>query len=199
MVGDMFNTQLKAKLAARCSDIARFMEASTDVGGRGARSSQDRVSFRSTPRAADWWPAGLGTPAAVEAQNDLRYAVFPDARRLVTDDHGAISVHDTGAHWIFGVVQAQSSEQTLSFTLMISPRAQNPAQRQESVWDYPRPPRLERTEERLCVIFVGETIADAMAGCRVLETSHLQVYYIPPADIAVRFLECAPGTPCCEL
>jgi hypothetical protein len=74
------------------------------------------VSFRSTPKAAAWWPAGLGTPGAVGAQNDLRYAVFPDARRLVIDDHGAISAHDTGAHRIFGVAQAQRSDQTLSFT-----------------------------------------------------------------------------------
>jgi hypothetical protein len=50
----------------------------------------------------------------VGAQNDLRYAVFPDTRRLVIDDRGAISVYDTGDHRIFGV--AQSSARTLSFT-----------------------------------------------------------------------------------
>jgi hypothetical protein len=52
----------------------------------------------------------------VGAQNDLRYAVFPDTRRLVIDDRGAISVYDTGDHRIFGVAQAQSSDRTLSFT-----------------------------------------------------------------------------------
>lgn len=45
----------------------------------------------------------------------LRYAVFPGASRLVIDDHGSISVHDTGLHRIFGVAQAQSSDQTLTF------------------------------------------------------------------------------------
>jgi hypothetical protein len=58
----------------------------------------------------------LGRPGAVGAQNDLRYAVFPDARRLVIDDRGTISIHDTGNHKIFGVAQAQSSDQALTFT-----------------------------------------------------------------------------------
>jgi hypothetical protein len=49
-------------------------------------------------------------------QNDLRYAVFPETRRLVIDDQGAVSVYDTGNHRIFGVAQAQSSDRTLSFT-----------------------------------------------------------------------------------
>jgi hypothetical protein len=58
----------------------------------------------------------LGRPGAVGAQNDLRYAVFSESRRLVIDDHGAITVYDTGSHRIFGAAQAQSSDQTLSFT-----------------------------------------------------------------------------------
>jgi hypothetical protein len=58
----------------------------------------------------------LGRPGAVGAQNDLRYAVFPETRRLVIDDKGAIAVYDTGSHRIFGIAQAQSSDQTLSFT-----------------------------------------------------------------------------------
>ena len=62
------------------------------------------------------WPSGLGRPGAVGAQNDLRYAVFPETRRLVLDDHGTISIYDTGNYRIFGVAQAQSSDQTLSFT-----------------------------------------------------------------------------------
>jgi hypothetical protein len=49
-------------------------------------------------------------------RTNLRYAVFPDTRRLVIDDRGAISVYDTGDHRIFGVAQAQSSTRTLSFT-----------------------------------------------------------------------------------
>jgi hypothetical protein len=114
MVGDMFNTQLKAKLDALCSDIAAHLDSSEMAGG--PRAAGDEVSYRSAGRSADWWPAGLGRPGAVGAQNDLRYAVFPDTRRLVIDDRGAITVYDTGSHRIFGVAQAQSGDQTLSFT-----------------------------------------------------------------------------------
>jgi hypothetical protein len=114
MVGDMFNTQLKAKLDALCSDIAAHL-ASSGIAG-GTRAAGDGVSYRSTERSVDWWPAGLGRPGAVGAQNDLRYAVFPDTRRLVIDDQGVITVYDTASHRIFGVAQAQSGDQTLSFT-----------------------------------------------------------------------------------
>jgi hypothetical protein len=114
MVGDMFNKPLNAKLDALCSDLAAHLEASPAIDG--TRSVGDEVSFRSMSGSADWWPAGLGRPGAVGSQNDLRYAVFRDARRLVIDDHGSISVHDTGSHRIFGVAQAQSGDQTLSFT-----------------------------------------------------------------------------------
>ena len=49
-------------------------------------------------------------------QNDLRYVIFPETRRLVIDDRGTVSTYDTGDHQIFGVAQVQSSERTLSFT-----------------------------------------------------------------------------------
>jgi hypothetical protein len=114
MVGDMFNTQLKAKLDALCSDIAAHLDSSDAVGG--GRTASDEVSYRSTAASADWWPAGLGRPGAVGAQNDLRYAIFPETHRLVIDDRGAVSVYDTGNHRIFGIAQAQSSDRTLSFT-----------------------------------------------------------------------------------
>jgi hypothetical protein len=115
MVGDMFNTQLKSKLDALCTDIAAHLDTSQKASG-GVRSAVDEVSYRSMSGSADWWPSGLGRPGAVGAQNDLRYAVFPETRRLVLDDHDTISIYDTGDHRIFGVAQAQSSDQTLSFT-----------------------------------------------------------------------------------
>jgi uncharacterized protein (DUF427 family) len=73
-----------------------------------------------------------------------------------------------------------------------------PGPGQESVWDYPRPPRLEPVGERLRVVFAGAVIADTIAGFRVLETSHPPTYYIPPADIARRFLIPAAGRSWCE-
>ena len=69
---------------------------------------------------------------------------------------------------------------------------------QESVWDYPRPPRLERTHRRLEVVFNGELIADSIRGWRVLETSHPPTYYLPPEDIRFAFLRRAGGGSACE-
>jgi uncharacterized protein (DUF427 family) len=63
-----------------------------------------------------------------------------------------------------------------------------PGPGQESVWDYPRPPRLAPVAERLRVIFGGETIADTRVGFRVLETSHPPTYYFPPGDVAAGVL-----------
>jgi uncharacterized protein (DUF427 family) len=54
----------------------------------------------------------------------------------------------------------------------------------ESVWDYPRPPRLEATTKRIRLIHAGATLADTTAALRILETSHPPVYYLPLAAIA---------------
>ena len=53
----------------------------------------------------------------------------------------------------------------------------------ESVWDYPRPPRLEPTARHLQVVLGGVTVAETRRGFRVLETSHPPVYYFPPDDV----------------
>lgn len=55
--------------------------------------------------------------------------------------------------------------------------------RSENVWDYPRPPSLERVSERLAVVFGGATIAETGESFRVLETSHAPTYYLPRQDI----------------
>ncbi len=115
MVGEMFNTSLKSKLDAVCTELAAYVAqtASTDQG----RSRDDpEVSYRAARQGSDWWPANLGTPSAVGAQNDLHYAVFPNSRRLVIKDSEHIEIYDTGKHRIFGVAQAQSVDQTLTFT-----------------------------------------------------------------------------------
>lgn len=69
---------------------------------------------------------------------------------------------------------------------------------QESVWSYPRPPRLEPVAARLRVIFEGVAVADTTAGYRTLETSHPPTYYFPPQDIRPGSLESATGGSLCE-
>jgi len=50
---------------------------------------------------------------------------------------------------------------------------------EESVWDYPRPPRVESVRERITIRLGGVLIADTADAVRVLETSHPPVYYLP--------------------
>ena len=73
-----------------------------------------------------------------------------------------------------------------------------PAPGQESVWDYPRPPRLEPTPKRIQVVFAGVTIADTTHAWRVLETSHPPVYYLPPGDVRCDLLVPSSGASFCE-
>lgn len=70
--------------------------------------------------------------------------------------------------------------------------------RHESVWDYPRPPRVEAVVDRVVVRFAGEVIADTAEALRVLETSHPPVYYLPPHGVRWDLLEPAPGRSFCE-
>ena len=73
-----------------------------------------------------------------------------------------------------------------------------PGPGQESVWDYPRPPRLEDTDAHIQIIFGGVVIADSRRAKRVLETSHPPVYYLPPEDVRLDFFAPAPGQSYCE-
>lgn len=63
-----------------------------------------------------------------------------------------------------------------------------PGPGQESVWDYPRPPRLERTGRHLRVELAGTVIADTAQAHRVLETSQPPAYYLDPADVRTDLL-----------
>jgi len=69
---------------------------------------------------------------------------------------------------------------------------------QESVWDYPRPPKLEPTNKLIEVIFNGVAIARTNQAFRVLETSHPPVYYLPPCDVQMQYLQLEPDHSYCE-
>jgi uncharacterized protein (DUF427 family) len=69
---------------------------------------------------------------------------------------------------------------------------------QESVWDYPRPPRLEQAASRLRVVFGGAVVAETRRGFRVLETSHPPTYYFPPEDCDPALLLSGRGSSVCE-
>ena len=59
---------------------------------------------------------------------------------------------------------------------------------QESVWDYPRPPKVESTSKHIKIEINKILLANSNQSYRILETSHPPVYYIPPADLKMEFL-----------
>ena len=73
-----------------------------------------------------------------------------------------------------------------------------PGPGQESVWDYPRPPRLEATSKRIRVVVDDIEIANTTSALRMLETSHPPVYYLPPKDLDTSYLIETTGGSFCE-
>ncbi len=73
-----------------------------------------------------------------------------------------------------------------------------PGPGQESVWDYPRPPRVEPVHARVTIELGGHVIADSTRAVRVLETSHPPAYYLPPDDFVDGALRPVEGSTFCE-
>ncbi|MDE0778528.1 MAG: DUF427 domain-containing protein [Nocardioides sp.] len=81
---------------------------------------------------------------------------------------------------------------------MSRPTPIKPGPGQESVWDYPRPPRLEASTASIQVVLGGETIASTTRSWRVLETSHPPTYYLPREAFLDGSLREADGSSFCE-
>ncbi|MET3804446.1 uncharacterized protein (DUF427 family) [Nakamurella sp. UYEF19] len=75
---------------------------------------------------------------------------------------------------------------------------QTPGPGQESVWEYPRPPRLEQSRKTV-VVRVGDVVlARTGEAFRVLETSHPPTWYLPLASVRPDLLRLSrhPSTTC---
>lgn len=113
MVGDMFNHGLQATVSNLCSELSSllasqplFVQKSTGSGMQG---------FATQGNA--WWPAELGAPSSSGGQDNVRYAYFPQARRLLIERGGQVSTYDTLDHNIGGVQQQQGGPSgSLSFS-----------------------------------------------------------------------------------
>jgi hypothetical protein len=123
MVGDMFNNALKARVDGLCAELSQTLASqplwappaqaqSQYQGGTGGGTSL----YVSSGGSGSWWPAELGSPGSSGAQNNVRYAIFPAARRLAVDINGQVTVYDTLDHQIGGVSQQQSYGASVSFT-----------------------------------------------------------------------------------
>lgn len=106
MVGDMFNNDVKARVDALCRDLAEAMQGQSLFATAPDSGSSDGSD----------WPADLGRPSSEGAQNDMRYAYFPDSQRLAIRKDGKVTVYDTGDHRIGGFGQQQGGSQSLTFT-----------------------------------------------------------------------------------
>lgn len=109
MVGDMFDAGLKRRVGALGAELTALL-------GEGGAPSAGAGSSQAPPQPAGaWWPAELGAPAASGAQDGVRYAYFPTSRRLAVQRGDRLSLHDTGAHRIFGVSQQQGADRSVVF------------------------------------------------------------------------------------
>lgn len=117
-IGAMFDDALKAKVSGFCRDMAEAARAARHAAaGTRERSRETGEPVPDTAHdTSGWWPAGLGAPAATGGQNDMRYACFPERRRLAVERGGRVTVYDTGDHRLTGFAQQQGSTITLTFS-----------------------------------------------------------------------------------
>ena len=74
----------------------------------------------------------------------------------------------------------------------------SPDSGQESVWDYPRPPRIDKDDRLIIVKFKENLIAQSNRTVRILETASPPVFYIPPEDVNAEYLEKQEMESICE-
>ena len=82
MVGDMFNNALKARVDALATELAGLLPGALAPVAQSQSQGGAGASLFVTGSGGSWWPEALGTPASTGAQNDMRYAFFPQSRRL---------------------------------------------------------------------------------------------------------------------
>lgn len=131
MVGDMFNNGLKYTVDQLCTELSnamangmlfqpppppRYAPASRQSQSQSSGGDMGASFSLANGFASSAWPAELGYPSSTGSQNNLRYAVFPDTRRLAIDVNGLITVYDIGDHQIGGFSQQQGGDQSMTFT-----------------------------------------------------------------------------------
>jgi uncharacterized protein (DUF427 family) len=77
-------------------------------------------------------------------------------------------------------------------------RGSGRARPRESVWDYPRPPRVDPDDRLVEVELAGRAVARTRRALRVLETSHPPAFYLPLEDCDRDLLVPVDGATYCE-
>jgi hypothetical protein len=138
MISDMFNNALKARVDALCNELSALIRSDPDFVAADSFQSQSQGAPRSLrresssrlvtdePDQANWWPADLGVPSSLGAQNEVRYAYFPATQRLAVDINGKVTVYDTQGHQISGFSQQQPGSGSLSFSSQLGGAKKSP-------------------------------------------------------------------------
>jgi hypothetical protein len=114
MAGSMFDYALKAKIDGLCSELANLLTKQPAL-------MEETGQSRPGGEAENWWEEDLGRPAATGSQNDIRYAYFPETKRLAVSNKGQLRIYDTADYQIHGVSQQQSIDSDLTFTSQRGP------------------------------------------------------------------------------
>ena len=76
--------------------------------------------------------------------------------------------------------------------------AVDPGPGQESVWDYPRPPRIAPDAREVVVRLGTLELARTRRAVRILETASPPTFYLPLQDVDMKCLRLESGTSYCE-
>lgn len=120
MVGDMFNNGLKNTVDNLCNELSNLLANEYSAIFKTVKKSAAAPNSMYFPNggSGNWWPdwANLGMASSTGGQNNIRYAVFPQSRRLAVEANGKVTVYDTLDNQIGGVSQQQGGDASLTFS-----------------------------------------------------------------------------------
>jgi uncharacterized protein (DUF427 family) len=73
-----------------------------------------------------------------------------------------------------------------------------PSKDQESVWDYPRPPAIQKVDKTVVVRYGDKVITRSDRPIKIMETASPPGYYIPMEDVEMDFLVITADASLCE-
>lgn len=76
--------------------------------------------------------------------------------------------------------------------------AEPTADGEESVWDYPRPPRIAPDTREIVIVVGDRELARTRRAIRILETASPPTFYLPPEDVELGWLAQGAGASHCE-
>jgi Short C-terminal domain len=116
MVGAMSDHGLQATVSGLAGELSALLASTPVYAPTAGPVTATGAALADQANRASWWPGELGPPGSSGSQDNARYAVFPQARRLaVQSGGGPVRVYDTLGH-VIGGVQQGGSLGPLSFT-----------------------------------------------------------------------------------